>query len=112
MMGGWSSISPNWTSGRPLTQYIIESLAPHVSAKVANTCRPNKGGSRVGISLFHAQTISIQVAGECIRVDIHPGKMDIISASDKALKFSVGSETVKAKDPKHIFHVLGSPLCF
>ena len=47
-----------------------------------------------------------------IRGHIHPGKMDIISASDKALKFSVGSETVKAKDPKHIFHVLGSPLCF
>ncbi|CAE7807571.1 unnamed protein product [Symbiodinium sp. CCMP2592] len=43
---------------------------------------------------------------------LHPGKTDIISTSDKETTFKVAGEDVLTNGPKHIFHVLGSPLSF
>ncbi|CAE7250183.1 unnamed protein product [Symbiodinium sp. CCMP2456] len=43
---------------------------------------------------------------------LHPGKTDIIQNGGNPVKFVVAGETVLTNGPKHIFHVLGSPLSF
>ncbi|CAE7726322.1 kif1 [Symbiodinium sp. CCMP2592] len=43
---------------------------------------------------------------------LHPGKTDIISTGEKEVHFQVAGERVATKGPKHVFHVLGSPLSF
>ncbi|CAE6934771.1 unnamed protein product [Symbiodinium sp. CCMP2592] len=43
---------------------------------------------------------------------LHPGKTDMISNSEKKVTFKVAGEDVATKGPKHVFHVLGSPLSF
>ncbi|CAE7308075.1 unnamed protein product [Symbiodinium sp. CCMP2592] len=90
------------------------------SKPAGDDCPPEDGGSYMDDNYIwstnrkHFQHMLTSLGSRLPKrgLYIHPGKTDIISTSDKPVKFQVAGEDVLTKGPKHIFHVLGSPLSF
>ncbi|CAE6934847.1 unnamed protein product [Symbiodinium sp. CCMP2592] len=90
------------------------------SKPVGDDSPPEDGGSYMddnyiwSTSRKHFQHMLTSLANKLPRrgLFLHPGKTDIVSTIDKSVTFEVAGESVATKEPKHIFHVLGSPLSF
>ena len=81
---------------------------------------PEDGGSYMddnyiwSTSKRHLQQLLGEMSGRLPKrgLHLHPAKTDIIHNSEKKVTFEVAGQTVAAKGPNHVIHVLGSPLSF